>query len=45
MTGVKIPPSLLEPDYCEQAPVFASELADGGSHRGQAPAGAARSIQ
>jgi len=27
--GVKIPPSMLKPDYAEQAKAFASELADG----------------
>jgi hypothetical protein len=27
--GVKIPPSLLKPDYVEQARTFANELADG----------------
>ena len=27
--GVKIPPSLLKPDYLEQARTFANELADG----------------
>jgi hypothetical protein len=27
--GVKIPPSMLKPDYAEQARAFATELADG----------------
>jgi hypothetical protein len=27
--GVKIPPSLLKPDFLEQARTFANELADG----------------
>ena len=27
--GVKIPPSMLKPDYQEQARAFANELADG----------------
>ena len=32
--GVKIPPSLLEPDYVEQAQAFANQLADGLAHEG-----------
>ncbi len=33
--GVKIPPSMLEPDYRDQAQAFANALADGLSDRGE----------
>ena len=34
--GVKIPPSMLKPDYVEQAQAFANELADGLSEPAEA---------
>jgi menaquinone-dependent protoporphyrinogen IX oxidase len=38
--GVKIPPSMLRPDFQEQAQAFANELADGLSATGEVPEGA-----
>jgi hypothetical protein len=35
--GVKIPPSLLKPDYLKQARAFANELADGLGSQGHGP--------